>query len=137
MPAPLLTGVNNTVVVPAPETFAQAAAWRVDLPKGIPGQWNDVFLHIKARGDVGRLFSGGWLMDDHFLSEAIWEIGLKGFMDHLDKPLTLTILPLRKDTPIYLDDGVAAMVTEEQSAELTDIRAVPQYRLILAGKTVQ
>jgi len=137
MPAPLLTGVNNTVVVPAPETFAQAAAWRVDLPKGIPGQWNDVFLHIKARGDVGRLFSGGWLMDDHFLSEAIWEIGLKGFKDHLDKPLTLTILPLRKDTPIYLDDGVAAMVTEEQSAELTDIRAVPQYRLILAGKTVQ
>jgi hypothetical protein len=95
---------------------------------------NDIFLEIKARGDVGRFVSGGWLMDDHFFSGATWEIGLKGFTSRLDKPLTLTILPLCKDAPIYLDGGIGAMVTGDQTAELVDIQAVPQDRLSLTGK---
>jgi hypothetical protein len=134
MPAPLLTGDHNTVVVPAPETFAQAAAWSLQLSKDPKAQINDVFLQIKARGDVARLFSGGWLMDDHFLSGATWEIGLKRFERRQDSPLTLTVLPLRSDTPIYLDGGIASMVTGKQTAALVDIRVVPQYRLTLDGK---
>lgn len=134
MPAPLLTGTRNTVVIPKPETFALSAAWSLALPKNPTAKLNDVFLEIRARGDVGRLFSDGWLMDDHFLSGRTWEIGLKRFTGRLDQPLTLTVLPLRKDTPIYLDDGVAAMVTGDQTAELVDVRAVPQYRLTLSAK---
>lgn len=134
MPPPLLTGDHGTVVVPTPETFAQSAAWKLELPKNPVAQLNDVFLEIRAHGDVGRLFSDGWLVDDHFFSGATWEIGLKDYASRLDKPLTLTILPLRKDTPIYLDDGVGAMVTGDQAAELVDVRAVPQYRLSLNGK---
>jgi beta-galactosidase len=133
MPPPLMTGMHNTVVVPTPETFSQSAAWSLELPKNPLAGLNDVFLEIKARGDVGRLFSDGWLADDHFFSGATWEIGLKQFADRLDKPMTLTILPLRKDTPIYLDNGVASMVTGDQTAELQDIRAVSQYRLTLDG----
>ena len=134
MPAPLLTGEHGTVVVPPPETFAQSAAWSLQFSKDPTAQVNDVFLEIRARGDVGRLFSDGWLMDDHFFSGATWEIGLKAFTERLDRPLTLTVLPLRKDTPIYLDDGVGAMVTGDQTAELVDVRAVPQYKLSLDTK---
>jgi hypothetical protein len=134
MPPPLLTGEHGTVVVPAPETFAQSAAWSLQLSKDPAAQINDVFLEIKARGDVGRLFSGGWLMDDHFLSGATWEIGLKRFADRLDSPLTLTVLPLRSDTPIYLDGGIGSMVTGKQTAALVDIRAVAQYRLTIESK---
>jgi hypothetical protein len=79
------------------------------------------------------LFSGGWLMDDHFLSQATWEVGLKRFAKRLDQPLTLTVLPLRKDTPIYLDNGVASMVTGDQTAEVLEVKAVPQYRLTLGA----
>jgi hypothetical protein len=135
MPAPLLTGVRNTVVMPKPESFAQSAAWRIALPKNPTAGLNDVFLDIQARGDVARLFAGGWLMDDHFLSQARWEVGLKRFADRLDQPLTLTVLPLRKDTPVYLDNGVDSMVTGDQTAEVLQVKAVPQYRLTLgAGK---
>lgn len=131
MPAPLLTGTRNTVVIPKPETFALSAAWSLELPKDPVAKLNDVFLEIRARGDVGRLFADGWLMDDHFFSGRTWEVGLKRFTGRLNQPLTLTVLPLRKDTPIYLDDGVAAMVTGDQTAELLDVKAVPQYRLTL------
>ena len=131
MPAPLLTGVRNTVVMPKPESFAQSAAWRIALPKNLTAGLNDVFLDIQARGDVARLFAGGWLMDDHFLSQASWDVGLKRFAGRLDQPLTLTVLPLRKDTPIYLDNGVNSMVSGDQTAELLQVKAVPQYRLTL------
>ena len=60
---------------------------------------------------------------------------MKRFADRLDQPLTLTVLPLRKDTPVYLDNGVDSMVTGDQTAEVLQVKAVPQYRLTLgAGK---
>jgi hypothetical protein len=133
---PLTLGVpSNTAHEPMPETFGKSAAWSISIggPPLKPGE--DDFLQIRARGDVGRLFASVTMLDDHFLDGSVWEIGLKRFATQTRTPLTLTVLPLRADAPIYLDGGVAAMVTGEQTAEVTSVEVVPQYRLHLqSGK---
>ena len=55
-------------------------------------------------------------MDDHFFDGSTWEIGLKRFAGQMSQPLTLTVLPMRKDAAIYLDDSVGAMVSGDQTA---------------------
>jgi hypothetical protein len=133
---PLTLGVPaNTAHEPMPETFGKSAAWTIAI-KGAPLRpGEDAFLQIHARGDVARLFSGVTMLDDHFLDGSVWEIGLKRFGTETAKPLTLTVLPLRADAPIYLDGGVSAMVTGDQTAEVTSVDVVPQYRLHLqSGK---
>ncbi|HKD21095.1 MAG TPA: beta-galactosidase [Rhizomicrobium sp.] len=129
-PVPPLTlgAPGNTAHEPAPETIGKSAAWTITL-RGTPG---DAFLRIAARGDVARLFSGTTMLDDRFLDGSVWEIGLDRFKTEIAKPLTLTILPLRKDAPIYLEQGVAGMVTGDQTADVTGISVVPLYRLEIA-----
>jgi hypothetical protein len=128
-PVPPLTlgWPGNTAHQPAPETFGKSAAWSVAI--GGLRAHDDAFLRISARGDVARLFADTTMLDDRFLDDSVWEIGLNRFRAEIAKPLTLTILPLRRDAPIYLEGGVASMVTRDQAADVTDISVVPQYRL--------
>jgi beta-galactosidase len=127
-----LTGPSHTAAVPVPETFGKSAAWAINVAGDAASDQDDAFLRIRARGDVGRLFAGSYLMDDHFFDGSTWEIGLKRFSAKMSAPLTLTVLPMRKDAAIYLDDGVGAMVSGEQTAELLDVSVVPQYRLTVS-----
>ena len=127
---PLVLGAPaNTAHEPMPETFAKSAAWTIAIARsGLTAQ-DDAFLRISARGDVARLFAGTQMLDDHFLDGSVWEIGLKHFAAQIGGPLTLTVLPLRADAPIYLDGGVAKMVEGSQTASVSDVSVVAQYRL--------
>jgi len=91
----------------------------------------DAFLRIDARGDIGRLFSGATMLDDQFFNGSVWEVGLKRFAHEIGDPLTLAILPMRRDAPLYLDRGVADMVKGDQTAEIMAVTVVPQYALHL------
>jgi hypothetical protein len=129
---PLVLGAPaNTAHEPMSETFGKSAAWTIYLSGAAPSEENDAFLQIRARGDVARLFVGTTMIDDHFLDGSTWEIGLKHFAFEIKSPLTLTVLPLRSDSPIYLDGGVPSMVSGEQTAEVLGVDVVPQYRLHL------
>jgi hypothetical protein len=129
---PLVLGAPaNTAHEPMPETFGKSAAWSISIGGDELADADDAFLRIRARGDVARLFSGITMIDDHFLDGSTWEIGLNRFRQEIKTPLTLTILPLRSDAPIYLDGGVAKMVSGEQTAEVLSVEVVPQYRLHL------
>ena len=140
LPVPPLTlgAPANTAHEPMPETFGKSAAWSIAI-KGAPlGDSDDAFLRIRARGDVARLFSGATMLDDQFLNGSVWEIGLNRFESEIKSPLMLTVLPLRSDAPIYLDGGVAGMVTGDQTADVTSVEVVPQYRLqVLTGLSVK
>lgn len=131
VPPLVLTGPGKTAVEPVPEMFGRSAAWTIAVPQDALNGMEDVFLRIDARGDVGRLFSGATMIDDQFLNGAVWEVGLKRFAREIEAPLTLTILPMRRDAPIYLDRGVGDMVSGEQTAEVVEIAAVPLYALRL------
>jgi hypothetical protein len=79
---------------------------------------------------MSRLFAGPSMIDDQFFYGAPWVIGLKRLS--LTDPLTLTVLPLRRDAPVYIDDAVkAALPTEAQTAQVTSVSVTPQYRLNL------
>lgn len=96
-------------VAQAPETadFEQAAHWQIDLPAGL---WENLanhpqsglFLRIHYSGDAARLYAGDILLDDQFYYGAPWEIDLRRFHSFANRSLTLKILPLRRDAPIYL-----------------------------------
>jgi len=79
-----------------------------------------------------RLFSGTELIDDAYYNGLNWELGLKRYASLLDKPLTLTLLPLRKDAPIYLEpEFTPKFAGATQLAELGNIEIVPEYALQL------
>jgi hypothetical protein len=127
---PLVLGAPaNTTPEPMPETFAKSAAWTIAISRSGLTARDDAFLRISARGDVARLFAGTQMLDDRFLDGSAWEIGLKHFSAQTGAPLTLTVLPLRSDAPIYLDGGVAKMVQGSQTASVSEVSIVPQYRL--------
>jgi hypothetical protein len=127
-------GAANRAIQPFPEAFGAAAAWSISIPATALQGLNNAYLQIEYQGDVARLFSGATLLDDQFFYGPTWQVGLKRFEANLSQPLTLTVLPLPKDAPVYLDDAVrAALPTSDQVAEIKSVRVVPQYSIRLTN----
>ena len=87
------------------------------------------FLQIDYVGDEARLFAGVQLIDDSYYNGLTWEVGLKDLPREPGK-LLLTILPLRSDAPIYLEDEYRPRLAPgAQVAEIRSVKVVPEYRL--------
>jgi len=108
--------------------FEKAALWRITLPKDMDLAY-DPILRITYVGDVARILLDGGLLNDNFYNGASFEIGLKRHApDILEKELTLAILPLRKDAPIYLQKEAQPDFRGKDSiAELHKIEIIPRY----------
>lgn len=113
------TGKKPVAVAPDESEYEQAAVWRIRLPEGID-LTRDPILRVHYAGDVARATLGGKLITDNFYNGTTFDIGLRRHApDILTGELQLSILPLRKDAPIYLadaarpsfkgDEGVAAI----------------------------
>ncbi len=127
VPPLVIGGRAKAALQPYPETYGRSAAWRITVdPKAMNGVAN-AYLDIKYQGDVGRLFSHDELIDDQFWYGPDWTVGLKG--RDLTQPFTLTVLPLRADAPVYLDD--AYRPKEDQVAAVQSVTVVPEYQLTL------
>jgi hypothetical protein len=123
-------GLAARALQPYPEAFGRSAAWSIILPKDAIEGVADAFLNIDYQGDVARLFSGVEMLDDDYYYGGVWSIGLKRYRAQIQAPLTLTVLPLRKDAPIYIDDAVRAQLPPaDQVAVVRSIKVVPQYAL--------
>jgi hypothetical protein len=129
---PVRIGGNaNAAVQPDPEAFGASAAWLLDVAAA--GRSKDVdslLLDIDFTGDVARLFDGTRMVDDWYYNGQRWQFDLANLQAKRQGPLTLTVLPLRADAPIYLprehrpDFGGKA-----QLAELKAVKVVPVYRV--------
>ncbi|WKL57015.1 beta-galactosidase [Asticcacaulis sp. ZE23SCel15] len=129
---PLKTyGPRNTPVVPEPESFAASAAWTITVPSDALSGVADAYLDIAYQGDVARLFSGARLIDDEFYNGLTWRIGLKRYAGIIDKPLTLTIMPMREDSKVYLDASARPEFTDGQVAKVTSVTLTPEYGLTI------
>jgi beta-galactosidase len=118
---------------PTEATFAAAAQWRVELgPDPLRGLSN-LFLRVDYAGDVARLSDGDHLLDDNFFNGTPWEIGMKRFLDRREVgDLQLEILPLRTDSPIFLEDSVRkTLPMMGQIDQLRSVRIIPEYQLTL------
>jgi beta-galactosidase len=130
VPQVRIGGAARAAIEPTPETFGKAAAWRIDLP---PHAFTthglaNAYLKIDYTGDIGRLFSGTNLIDDHFYNGLPWRVGMRNVAIDPHAPLVLTVLPLRADAPIYLD---ARPSIEDQIAEVRHVEWIPEYEVIV------
>jgi hypothetical protein len=122
-------GPAKAATQPLPEAHKAAAAFTFTVPADAVAN-GDAFLEIDWRGDIGRLFDGTDMLDDAYWDGRVWRIGLKRFADRLGTPWTLTVLPLRADAPIYLDEAARAKLPPgDQVADLLSVRLVPEYQL--------
>ncbi|WP_321437460.1 beta-galactosidase [uncultured Bacteroides sp.] len=96
-------GKAKVAMQPEDSDFEKGAAvWNVELPEHIDSQ-RDLYLCIPYVGDVARIYLGNKLLTDNFYNGKPFELGLKRYAsDIYSKELTISILPLSKDAPIYL-----------------------------------
>jgi beta-galactosidase len=121
---------HPVAVAPDEAAFKNAAVWRITLPTESLDGLDDVFLRIAYTGDIGRLYSGQRLLDDDFYHGEAWEVGLKRFLPVSGQELTLDVLPLRKDAPIYFSRQARPdFGSAQQISELRTITAVPEYEV--------
>lgn len=126
VPPVRIGGDARAAMEPVPETFGDSAAWSIRVAQDA----GEAMLRIDYRGDVAQLFAGTDLIDDNFYDGLTWDVGLERFAHRLAQPLTLTVLPLRSDAPIYIQSPYRPWITPgAQLAEVLSVQAVPEYRL--------
>jgi hypothetical protein len=95
-------------------------------------------LEITYTGNIARLSANGHLLDDDFYNGLPWTIGVERFLPNLDNgSLELSILPLRKDAPIFIEKEFQPDFGDRnQIVDLKSARLIPQYefRIDAAGK---
>jgi hypothetical protein len=126
-------GVKNKPLPPEDADFAQAGVWQVTLPADAMEGVHDVRLNVDYTGDVARAFVGDQFVDDHFYYGQPWQIGLSRFApDVLQKGLTLKILPISKDLPVYIDEDHRPVFGDQsQLLDLRGVSAEPVYEMSL------
>lgn len=129
---PVRIGGNaNAAVQPDPEAFGTSAAWLLDVAAGSRSKDVDsLLLDIDFTGDVARLFDGTRMVDDWYYNGQRWQFDLGNLPVKRQGPLTLTVLPLRADAPIYLPrEHRPDFGGKPQVAELKAVKVVPVYRV--------
>jgi beta-galactosidase len=125
---PVRIGGNaKAAIEPRAESFGAAAAWRIDVPRARLTGDVDALIEVDFVGDIGRLFAGTRMLDDWYYSGYRWQVSAR----HAGiGPLTLSVLPLRADAPIYLPkEARPDFGGKPQLAELRGVRVTPVYRL--------
>lgn len=115
---------------PGDADFAAAAVWRIKLPAGLDCS-ADAILRLNYAGDVARVYIGKKFITDDYYNGQPLEIGLhRHAADLKDGELTIAILPLQKNAPIFMaasarpDFGTADSIAVLRSAELVPNTAV-------------
>ncbi|HTM17847.1 MAG TPA: beta-galactosidase [Terracidiphilus sp.] len=129
--SPLSWRLKGVAMAPDDSDFRLAAKWAISAPANLQSSTiSNIFLKIDYAGDVARLSAGGNLLDDNFNNGMPWTIGLQGFISKTGGgPLELSILPLRKDAPIFFEKGRRASFDERgQIVDLKGATLIPQYR---------
>jgi len=131
-PAIMRGGLAQAALQPLPESFRNAGAWHIVVkPQQMKGL-DDAYLQIDFVGDIGRLFSGSRLIDDWYYGVNTWQVGMN-YADLKDgAALSLTVMPLRADAPIYLPrENMPKFDGQSQLAQLRSVRLIPVQRVTL------
>jgi hypothetical protein len=131
-PAVMKGGLAKAAIQPVPEAWRTAATWRIDVPRDALKNVDDALLQIDFTGDIGRLFHGTRLADDWYYSGYGWQAGLKALAEKGKLPgeLTLAVLPLRADAPVYIPkEARPEFGAQAQVARVNQVSLVPVYKL--------
>jgi beta-galactosidase len=114
-----------------------AARWTLDVSWPELATLPDAYLIIRYDGDLARLYSGDRLIEDQFYDGEPWTLSLKQLATRADtrQPLTLAVLPLRADAPVYLQPELKPPYDGNgQACVLRSVTATPIYRLDLSWR---
>jgi hypothetical protein len=128
---PLSWRPQGVAMAPNDGDFKLAAAWTISIPHNLQsGTIGNLFLNIAYTGDVARLTANGNLLDDNFNNGLPWTVGLQRFIATGDDgPLELSILPLRRNAPIFLEKRFwPNFQGKSQLDDLKSATLIPQYR---------
>ncbi|RZT08858.1 Glycosyl hydrolases family 35 [Duganella sp. CF402] len=126
----VIGGTAKAAIQPIPENFKAAGAWQINVPREQLKGLDDALLQIDFVGDIGRLYSGTRMLDDWYYSGYQWQFGLRNHSALLDKPLTISVLPLRADAPIYLPkEARPNFGGQQQMATVRGVTVIPVYQL--------
>ena len=109
-----------------------AARWSIKLPPNSLDGLSDVYLQVTYHGDVARFTAGNTLLTDNFYNGQPWSIGLRRFLDSKLDSFGLTVVPLRRDAPIYFElTPPPSFAPNGQTDTIENLRLVPEYQLVL------
>jgi hypothetical protein len=119
---------------PAEAAFGQAARWLITLPSAPLDGLSELYLQVGYRGDVARLYAGNQMLADNFYNGQAWFIGLRRFMDSMSNSFALSVLPLRRGAPVYLElPEHLEFPPNGQIDWLDELRFVPEYQFVLTS----
>jgi hypothetical protein len=141
-PAREIAPGNAPKPVPAAPTdadFAQAAVWEIELPpaSALAAAGTAPLLRLHYTGDVARIHLGGKLIMDDFYNGQPLDLALARYQQELASgaKLTVSILPLRKDSPVYMADSAQPRFGKKDAvAELSRVEFVQRHTHTLAVK---
>jgi hypothetical protein len=116
---------------PVDADFDAAGVWQVGVPKDALEGVHNVLVKVDYAGDVARAYVGDTFVEDDFYSGLPWEMGMKRFMPAVgEKGLTVKILPLRKDSPVWLEKGsMPAFDAKGEALAVKGITAEVEYQV--------
>lgn len=117
---------------PEAEAFKGAAEWSIRVPAVTSSVVRNIFLRITYVGDIARVYADGRFITDDFYKGTPLLIALRQLSTpEADPTLKLQILPMRRDTPIYLPaSGHISFPPSGQIAELKGVDVVPEYQAV-------
>ena len=125
---------HGVAQAPAAGELPQAAQWSITVPAGALNGLSELFLEVRYQGDLARLSTNHRLLDDDFYNGQPWMVGLSRFLaPNGSGNFDLSILPLRKDAPVYFEFPEPVQFEQNgQIDKLDSIRLIPEYQLVIA-----
>jgi hypothetical protein len=106
-------GRQGVAMEPKDGDFAQAAVWRIDVPRSIDPARRPL-LRFSYVGDVARVMVGDRLVTDDFYNGRSRDVGLWRLPDEgRGSGMRFEIIPLQKSAPIFLPDSARPAFGDE------------------------
>ena len=122
---------HRVAQAPGAGELPQVAKWSIAVPAGSLDDLSELFLEVKYKGDMARLSAKDKLLDDDLWNGKPWMVGLARFLaPHGQGSFELSILPLRKDAPVYFELAQPPQFAANgQIGKLESLRLIPEYQL--------
>jgi hypothetical protein len=127
-------GAAKVAQAPTTADFDQAGQWLITVPPNTDPP-RKLLLRVRYTGDVARAYSGDTLLTDNFYNGTPFDIGVNRYgAGVLKDGLTLKILPLQKDAPIYmLDDKRPDFAGQSSALGVQGVEVIESHEVRLHG----
>lgn len=131
---PVKIGPAGRPQAPDDTDFDDAAEWKIAIPTDALNGIHNAYLQIDYMGDAARAYIGDRLISDNFYNGKPWEIGLSRFApDVLDSGITIKILPLREDAPIYIaEEYLPTFGDKKEIVRINKVEFIAEYEVVIS-----